>query len=353
MEKVSSYTKGKRFTDAFSGLDVYVGIGPKDEKVIIKTCSKPEFLTKFQAEEKFLQRLQCDNVPKYIASCRTIDNEHQIIMEFCGQPIKELVKRGKKFTAEEVIRSTVQLMVSVEWIFHQRNVAHCDILPKNILYLKEKSKITIIDFDRSIDLTTADEKERTDLIEYDNKSMYEVFTFLLQNCKEPEDSTIKLLKESKFEAGKVALNLFKIPGVSKFFNDIVYNTPLIGEVARSSEFYYQFPSITQMSYISTIDQLVSLTVFSAVIGKKNETTVRLDEDINVTEMTVYKTQDLLKGIAGFKLKLENGKEVQVGHPNEHKPEIIQLLIPGKLVGFYGSFSEGIESLSFLIKACLV
>jgi serine/threonine protein kinase len=61
-----------------------------------------------------------------------------------GRPLEDLIKEGKIFTIDEVVRIGADLAQAVQSL-HSQDAIHLDIKPENIL-IDEKGKLTLIDF---------------------------------------------------------------------------------------------------------------------------------------------------------------------------------------------------------------
>jgi serine/threonine-protein kinase len=103
----------------------------------------------FEREAGILYRLKHDQIPKFEALLRTrIDGKESLflVQEYVeGDSYWDLLKRGGKFSEEEVTRILWELLPVLEYI-HGENLIHRDISPDNLIRRDRDGKPVLIDF---------------------------------------------------------------------------------------------------------------------------------------------------------------------------------------------------------------
>lgn len=109
------------------------GVGPKDQKVAIKTFQfTPEsYIAK---ETATMGALNHDNVVKYLGLEQIIGtNKRAMIMELCEKSLRDVIDENPKgLTSSEFMR-LCQHLVSAMQHLRSKNVVHRDLKPENIL----------------------------------------------------------------------------------------------------------------------------------------------------------------------------------------------------------------------------
>jgi serine/threonine protein kinase len=103
-----------------------------------------ESLIGFETELTILRSLKSPYVPKYLGSGNMATRPYIAMERVEGRPLEDLIKEGKEFTVDEVVRIGADLAQAVQSL-HAQDAIHLDIKPENIL-IDDKGKLTIIDF---------------------------------------------------------------------------------------------------------------------------------------------------------------------------------------------------------------
>lgn len=106
--------------------------------------SNPEFVQRFHREAALLARL-VDNHVVQIFGAGEADGQHYYAMEYVeGEDYASMVRKGHKFTMEEVLRvgESVGLALQAAW---RHRIIHRDIKPSNILLTKDQ-QTKVMDF---------------------------------------------------------------------------------------------------------------------------------------------------------------------------------------------------------------
>lgn len=103
-----------------------------------------ESLIGFETELTILRSLKSPYVPRYLGSGNMATHPYIAMEQVAGRPLEELIKEGKKFSVDEVIRIGADLAQAVQSL-HSQDAIHLDIKPDNIL-IDDTGKLTLIDF---------------------------------------------------------------------------------------------------------------------------------------------------------------------------------------------------------------
>jgi serine/threonine protein kinase len=100
---------------------------------------------RFIQEAKILAKFEHPNLVQ-ILFCFKANNTAYIIMEYeQGQSLEKLLKEGKTFTEEELLRIFLPLLDGLELV-HQSDYIHRDIKPENIYFRDSDHSLVLIDF---------------------------------------------------------------------------------------------------------------------------------------------------------------------------------------------------------------
>ena len=111
-------------------------------KKIVNTGELTE--TNFRNEANLLYNLSHPNLPK-VTNCFQENDSNFIVMDFiAGADLMEQLKKGKKFTVEEVLRIADKVLDALEYL-HSYLIYHRDIKPHNIK-IDETGKVFLLDF---------------------------------------------------------------------------------------------------------------------------------------------------------------------------------------------------------------
>ena len=103
-----------------------------------------ESLIGFETELTILRSLKSPYVPKYLGSGNMATRPYIAMERVEGRPLEDLIKEGKVFSIDEVVRIGADLAQAVQSL-HAQDAIHLDIKPENIL-IDDKGKLTLIDF---------------------------------------------------------------------------------------------------------------------------------------------------------------------------------------------------------------
>ena len=103
-----------------------------------------ESLIGFETELTILRSLKSPYVPKYLGSGNMATRPYIAMEQVAGRPLEELIKEGKQFSIDEVIRIGTDLAQAVQSL-HSQDAIHLDIKPDNVL-IDDEGKLTLIDF---------------------------------------------------------------------------------------------------------------------------------------------------------------------------------------------------------------
>jgi serine/threonine protein kinase len=103
-----------------------------------------ESLIGFETELTILRALKSPYVPKYLGSGNMATRPYIAMEQVLGRPLEELIKEGRQFSVDEVIRIGADLAQAVQSL-HAQDAIHLDIKPDNIL-IDDQGKLTLIDF---------------------------------------------------------------------------------------------------------------------------------------------------------------------------------------------------------------
>lgn len=118
-----------------------------DIEIAIKILQKDtdSDISRFRREAEIIERLDNKHIVKIYDFNQTKDNKYYIVMEYIkGTTIKEYIKKYGKFSPEEVVNITKQILNALGYA-HKKNVIHRDIKSNNIMITDNKI-IKIMDF---------------------------------------------------------------------------------------------------------------------------------------------------------------------------------------------------------------
>ena len=109
-----------------------------------KFCQDEAIVARFQNEAKVMVKLDHPNI-RQVYDFGSIDGRPCIVMEYLeGDDLKALMKKGKRFTDEELRRWWNQIAEALNYT-HAKGIVHRDIKPSNI-FLDAKGNIKLLDF---------------------------------------------------------------------------------------------------------------------------------------------------------------------------------------------------------------
>jgi len=132
-----------------SSTEIYSGVRASDRQPVIFKILKDEFpsldkLTNFLHEYEILKLLNGDGtVVTY--GLEKYKNNLIIISEKCGESLHNILLSKPKLKLSQSLSLAISIVNCLDKI-HKHHIIHKDITPSNILWDKEKDKITIIDF---------------------------------------------------------------------------------------------------------------------------------------------------------------------------------------------------------------
>ena len=91
-----------------------------------------ESLIGFETELTILRSLKSPYVPKYLGSGNMATRPYIAMERVEGRPLEDLIKEGKQFSVDEVVRIGADLAQAVQSL-HAQDAIHLDIKPENIL----------------------------------------------------------------------------------------------------------------------------------------------------------------------------------------------------------------------------
>jgi serine/threonine protein kinase len=103
-----------------------------------------ESLIGFETELTILRSLKSPYVPQYLGSGNMATRPYIAMEQVAGRPLEELIKEGKQFSIDKVIRIGADLAQAVQSL-HSQDAIHLDIKPDNVL-IDDEGKLTLIDF---------------------------------------------------------------------------------------------------------------------------------------------------------------------------------------------------------------
>ncbi len=109
-----------------------------------KLCADESIVARFQNEAKVMVQLEHPNI-RQVYDYDEVDGHPCIIMEYLeGDDLKALLKQGRRFTDEELVKWWNQIEDALNYT-HAQGVVHRDIKPSNI-FLDNKGNIKLLDF---------------------------------------------------------------------------------------------------------------------------------------------------------------------------------------------------------------
>ena len=109
-----------------------------------KLCQDENVKSRFITEAEVMVKLEHPNI-RQVYDYGDIDGRPAIVMEYLdGDDLKSLMKRGKRFTEEELEHWWNQLVDALNYT-HQKGIIHRDIKPGNIFVLRD-GNIKLLDF---------------------------------------------------------------------------------------------------------------------------------------------------------------------------------------------------------------
>ena len=109
-----------------------------------KFCNDETVVARFQNEAKVMVQLDHPNI-RQVYDFGHIDGRPCILMEYLeGDDLKALMKSGKRFKKDELIRWWNQIADALTYT-HDKGIVHRDIKPSNI-FLDKKGNIKLLDF---------------------------------------------------------------------------------------------------------------------------------------------------------------------------------------------------------------
>jgi serine/threonine protein kinase len=103
-----------------------------------------ESLIGFETELTILRSLKSPYVPRFLGAGNMATRPYIAMERVEGRPLEDLIKEGKVFTIDEVVRIGADLAQAVQSL-HSQDAIHLDIKPENIL-IDDKGRLTLIDF---------------------------------------------------------------------------------------------------------------------------------------------------------------------------------------------------------------
>ena len=109
-----------------------------------KLCADESIVARFQNEAKVMVQLEHPNI-RQVYDYDELDGRPCIIMEYLeGDDLKALLKQGRRFNDEELIKWWDQIVDALNYT-HAQGIVHRDIKPSNI-FLDHKGNIKLLDF---------------------------------------------------------------------------------------------------------------------------------------------------------------------------------------------------------------
>ena len=109
-----------------------------------KFCGDETIIARFQNEAKVMVQLDHPNI-RQVYDYGNLEGRPAIVMEYLeGDDLKTRMKRGQRFTDEELKRWWNQLVAALNYT-HGKGIVHRDIKPSNI-FLDKKGDIKLLDF---------------------------------------------------------------------------------------------------------------------------------------------------------------------------------------------------------------
>ena len=107
-------------------------------------CADENVKSRFLTEAEVTVKLDHPNI-RQVLDCGEIDGRPAIVMEYLeGEDLKARMKRGQRFTDEELKKWWNQLVSALNYT-HQRGIVHRDIKPGNI-FVDREGNIKLLDF---------------------------------------------------------------------------------------------------------------------------------------------------------------------------------------------------------------
>ena len=109
-----------------------------------KLCQDENVVSRFLTEAKVMVELNHPNI-RQVYDYGDIDGRPTIVMEYLdGADLKAKLKRGQRFTQEELVKWWNQLVDALNYT-HQKSIVHRDIKPGNI-FVDREGNIKLLDF---------------------------------------------------------------------------------------------------------------------------------------------------------------------------------------------------------------
>ena len=109
-----------------------------------KFCDDGDVVARFENEAKVMVKLEHPNI-RQVYDYTMVDGRPCIIMEYLeGDDLKSLMKQGRQFTHEELVKWWNQMVAALNYT-HQLGVIHRDIKPSNI-FIDKYGNVRLLDF---------------------------------------------------------------------------------------------------------------------------------------------------------------------------------------------------------------
>ena len=109
-----------------------------------KFCDDEDVVARFENEAKVMVKLEHPNI-RQVYDYTILDGRPCIIMEYLeGDDLKSLMKQGRRFTQEELVKWWNQMVLALNYT-HEIGVIHRDIKPSNI-FIDKYNNVRLLDF---------------------------------------------------------------------------------------------------------------------------------------------------------------------------------------------------------------
>ena len=109
-----------------------------------KLCQDENVVSRFLTEAKVMVELNHPNI-RQVYDYGDIDGRPAIVMEYLdGSDLKARLKRGQRFTQEELVKWWNQLVDALNYT-HKKGIVHRDIKPGNI-FVDREGDVKLLDF---------------------------------------------------------------------------------------------------------------------------------------------------------------------------------------------------------------